>query len=170
MQIRGIHPHYSLRGEEKEMRIARFVLATLVFCLALMLYGAYTYNTGVNGAIDWNTFGDSLLEAFGGLGSLLALLAVIGLLALAYLAVYRLAQMNRNSAAAGLGVTLIVIALIVGTAWVRIDWNFFGGIWPFLGFLLFGAVVTAIMAAILGATPLRRRTVTTSPTTTTTTV
>lgn len=147
------------------MRIVRFALATLAFCVLAMFFVAYGNNTGVNGTFDWITFGDSF-EVFGGIWSFGALLLVIALLAAAFFAILTLANRNRNTAAAGVGTTLIAVALIVGTTWVRIDWDYFGGVWPVLGFIVLAAISTAIIGAILGAIPLRRRTSTVRPTTT----
>lgn len=147
------------------MRVIRFVASTVVFVILAMLFVAFGNNHGINGDIDWGTFGDSFFDIFGGLGSFVGLIVVIVLLLGAYAIVLRLAQMNRNQAAAGVGVALIVIALIVGASFVRIDWNYFGGLWPFIVFLLLAAVCTALILATYGALRLRRRT--TTPATTT---
>lgn len=146
------------------MRAVRFILATLAFIVLASVLMAVGHNTGYNGTFNWDTFGDSFFGMFGGFVSFLALLGVIFLLAVAYFAVLRLAQQNRNSAAAGLGVTLVVIALVIGATWINIDLAFFGGIWPVLLYFVFAAIATAIIGAILGAVSIRRRTSTTTTT------
>jgi hypothetical protein len=166
MQIRGIHPHYSLRGEEKEMRIARFIAATLAFCVIATLFVAYGNNVGMYGDFDWNAYGDSFFGIFGGAGSFFALLGVIVALGIATLAVLRLAQMNRNGAAAGLALAGFIIAAVI-SRWV--DWSFIEGVWPALVYLLVAAVATFVIGAILGPVPLWRRRTAGSTTTTTTT-
>ena len=147
------------------MRVFRFILATLVFCIVSMFFVAYGNNRGINGDFDWNTFGDSFFDIFGGLGSFGALILVIVLLAGAYVLILTQAQANRNQLAAGVGVALIVIALIVGTAWVRVDWNYFGGLWPFVLFLLLAAACTALVLVAYGSLSIRRRTTATTTTT-----
>jgi apolipoprotein N-acyltransferase len=148
------------------MRIIRFIAATIAFTILAMLFVAYGNNTGYNGHFDLDTYWNSFLSAFGGLGSFMALVVVVILLFAAYVAILRLAEVNRNRVAAGLGTTLIIIALLVGAIWVHIDWNYFGGLGPFVVFLLIAALCTAIIGAILGivSVPIRRRTTTTNTT------
>ena len=155
------------------MRIVRFALATLAFCVIATLFVAYGNNVGMYGDFDWNAYGDSFFSVFGGAGSFFALLGFIAALGIATLAVLRLAQMNRNGAAAGLALVGFIIAFVV-SRWV--DWGFIEEVWPVLMYLLVAAIATFVIGAILGPVPLWRRrtagstTTTTSPATPTTTV
>ena len=146
------------------MRIARFALATLAFCVFATFFVAVGNNVGVNGVFDWGTFGGSFFGIFGGVGSFIALLGVVVVLAMAFFAIYRLALMNRNGAAAGVGLLFIILAAIIGVNWV--NWSFLEGAWMILIYLLVAAVATVLIGAILGSIPLRRRTSTIRSTTT----
>ena len=150
------------------MRIVRFALGTVAFCVLAMLFIAYGNNVGINGDFDWNTFWDSFFGVFGGIWSFLAILGALAFVAIAFLVLRAIGSRNRDLAY-GVAAVSLLVALIVGAAFVRVDLAIFGGFWPFMGFLLFAAISTAIIGWILGAVPLRRRTTTTSPTTTTTT-
>lgn len=137
--------------------IGRFALATLAFVALSAVFLVVGNNIGVNGTFEWNTFGESF-GIFGGVISFLAILGVIVILGIAFAVMRHLAQINKNNEAAGVGIALTIVALIVGASWVRIDLAFFGGIWPILGYVAFAVVATAIIGAILGANVFTRRT------------
>lgn len=141
------------------MRIIRFIAASIAFAILAMFFVAYGTNTGYNGRFSPETYWDSFVSAFGGLGSFMALVIVLALLGCYFLFLRTVGNRVSQDLSHGISTFMLLIAIIVSAAWVRIDLGFFGGLGPFVGFVVAAFVSTAIIGAILGYMPVRRRVV-----------
>lgn len=138
------------------MHIIRFIAATIAFAILSTFFVAYGTNTGYNGHFDGDTYWNSFVSAFGGANSFLAILVVLAILVGVFFALKFIGRFNRDLSY-GIATLLVFAAAIIGASWIRVDFAFFGGIGPFLGFLVAAALATAIIGAILGYVPIPQR-------------